>query len=112
LCWSSLVFIRLLKNAHLHKREARSCGKLYRKNDQTFYSGAAQGFILLRISGALHLDIFDQLYKQLLFQQTADSHRRTSKMPGNIFNAMTRYLPREISNQAPTISPTGFFRAL
>ena len=27
--------------AHLHKREARSCSKFYRKNDQTFYSGAA-----------------------------------------------------------------------
>jgi len=34
---------RLLKNAYLHKREARSCGKFYRKNDQTFYSGAASG---------------------------------------------------------------------
>jgi len=64
---------RLLKNAHLHKREARSCGKFYRKNDQTFYSGAAQGFILLRISGALSAtggDIFDQPYKSVLFQHT------------------------------------------
>jgi len=28
-----------------------------------FTAGADQGFILLRISGALHLDIFDQPYK-------------------------------------------------
>ena len=64
---------RLLKNAHLHKREARSCGKFDRKNDQTFYSGAAQGFVLLRISGALHLDIFDQPYKSCFFSKLLDS---------------------------------------
>ena len=65
-------FSRLLKNVHLHKREARSCGEFYRKNDQTLYSGAAQGFILLRISGALHLNIFDQPYKRGFFSKLLD----------------------------------------
>jgi hypothetical protein len=39
-------------------------------SDKNFTAGAAQGFILLRISGALHLDIFDQPYKSVLFQHT------------------------------------------
>jgi hypothetical protein len=34
-----------------------------------FTAGAAQGFILLRISGALHLDIFDQPYNSCFFSK-------------------------------------------
>ena len=42
-------------------------------SDKNFTAGAAQGFILLWTSGALSAtggDIFDQPYKQMLFQQT------------------------------------------
>jgi hypothetical protein len=55
---------RLLKNAHLRRSPRPS--SLQRTSE---YAS------LLRISGALHLDIFDQPYKQLLFQQTAKTLR-------------------------------------
>jgi hypothetical protein len=41
-------------------------------SDKNFTAGAAQGFILLRILGALHLDIFDQPYKSCLFSNLLD----------------------------------------
>ena len=52
-------FSRLLKNTHLLRFPRPS-------SLQRTYKYAS----LLRISGALHLDIFKQPYKQLLFQQT------------------------------------------
>jgi hypothetical protein len=36
---------------------------------KNFTAGAAQGFILLRISVALHQDIFDQPYKSCFFSK-------------------------------------------
>jgi hypothetical protein len=39
---------------------------------KNFTAGTAQGFILLGISGALHLSIFDQPYKSGLFSKLLD----------------------------------------
>ena len=59
---------RLLKNAHLRRSLHPSSLQRYKKRlvvlTIELTAGAAQGFILLRILGDLHLDIFDQPYKQ------------------------------------------------
>jgi hypothetical protein len=64
-------FSGLLKNVHLRRSPRPSSLRRYKKRlvvlTIEFTAGAAQGFILLRISGALHLSIFDQPYKSGFF---------------------------------------------